>query len=179
MTFKPQPKHTLTDAQTLHLSSPEMVALFTGPDRYCIKSPMLCAFMDELEETGYVYNARAQVEFEKVHSLYPSPLDGEPGYRPLATLVYNCQGYRRHDQLVRDGWRVGTEEMLREAFNTKRGIMIIGESMLGNPAQEVFKVREINGKLYALRPNARKFAMKIIGHPCKIVPLPKAKKQLA
>jgi len=168
MEFTAPPAHILSDSETLSMVDPEKGAAFLkNPDRYRTKSPMLCAFMDELEKDGFVYNAAALRAFEKAHGLPPS---GENG-SALSTLVYTSQTYRRHDQLVRGGWTAGSQEMLKQAHEQGMGIVVIGENMLGGTTCGVLKVREIEGKFYAMRPKKRKFAVNIAGKPCKIAPL--------
>lgn len=170
MQFTTPPLRILTDAETLAMADPATgAALTSSPDRYRTKSPMLCAFMDELEKDGFVYNTAALRAFEKAHNL---PAQSENG-SALSLLVYTSQQYRRHDQLVRDGWTPGSPEMMQEAFIRGMGIKVCGSNMLGSNVEEVFNVRDIGGKLYVMRPHKRKYGIKIDGMPCKLAPLPK------
>lgn len=170
MQFTAPPVRILTDAETLAMADPTTGAAFlASPDRYRTKSPMICAFMDELEKNGFVYNAPALRAFEAAHGL---PKHSENG-SAFSVLVYTSQAYRAHDKLVRDGWTPGSPEMMQEAFDRGMGIMVCGSNMLGGNVEEVFKVRSIGSKLYVMRPHKKKYAIAIGGMPCKIVPLPK------
>lgn len=164
MEFCNPPKYTLTDEQTLNFTSPEFVALMSGPDRFNVKSPLLCAFMDELEKSGYVYNATA-IKAWHDHCGVPVPTEHWREGTPLSALVYNCQQFRRHDKLVRDGYTPGTQAMLEQCLATGEHIAF--------PGGDSYKVREVNGKPHAMLPRSRTRCASVIGNPCKIIPTPK------
>jgi hypothetical protein len=138
---------------------------YQHPDRFAIRSNYLCDFLDELGESGFVYNLQAQRAFEKAHDI---PEMAESG-SVLSLLIYNAQGYRRGDAKVAAGWHPGNGDLLEEAHRTGSKIEVCGENALGFPAQEAFNVREIDGKLYAMRPRKRKYACNISGKPCRLV----------
>ncbi len=172
MTNNPNPENLFTGKRkpVEVLNKEQTLALLANPgdflerrDKWEVKSQYLCDFMNDLERTGYVYNTAAMRAFEKAHGL---PLFGDNG-SVLSLLVYNAQGYRRGDQLVAEGWRPGAE-LMETAFAAGRKILVKGENILGGEARELLTVRKIDGKLYAMRPHKRKYAVNIAALPCKL-----------
>lgn len=125
--------------------------------KWRVKPEWLIGLIDEYEATGkYPYNADIQAIAETRLGL---PVSNEAN-RQLATLVYNAQNYRRDDRLRAAGFEPLTEAMLRSAFEQKVQI----ETQCGN----VYNVREIDGKLYAMKPRKRKWAMPVQGQPARL-----------
>lgn len=158
-------------APLLVLDKEQTLALLDNPGdflksdtRWAVKSEYLCEFMNELERTsGFVYNTSAMRAFEKAHDLPQYDDNGSV----LSLLVYNAQGYRRGDLLVDEGWIPG-EELLETAYREGKKLIARGESIIGGQVEEHFNVRMIEGKLYAMRPRKRKYAINVSKLPCKI-----------
>lgn len=145
-----------------------------GMGKWSVKSTWLCELLDAREATGkYQYNAEFQHWFEKEYGVGPFDENGSP----LSLLVYNAQRFRRHDKMIREGYQPGSEELLREAFAKKVDIELYHEPLFqivvngqsqDEPNVNRLKVREIGGKLYAMHPRKRKWAVNIIGKPIRL-----------
>lgn len=154
MTFQPEPKLTLTEAETLALAngtaSADLLARFNAAE-YQHKSPSLCAFLNKLESIGgFVYNSQAREAYEKANGL-PAVKD-ESG--PLGTMIYMAQRYRSSDTAMSEGWRPLLPEMVREAIRSKKQIEVMGESVLGN-VQKLCRPYEQGGQCFVLLPRKR------------------------
>lgn len=88
--------------------------------------------------------------------------------RNLSWLVYYAQEFVGNDWLIENGYSPLTDEMVQAAFERKAKIEIYGESIFGN-SKTAFNVREINGKLWVMKPKARNRAIYINRQPAKIV----------
>lgn len=172
--FVAEPKKVLDKAETLALLRADPAEFMNDRDHWDYKSQWICDLLDEREAVaGYQYNAKFQKWFETEYSVGPF---GENG-SPLSLLIYNAQRYRGHDKMVREGFQPGSDDLLREAFEKKVEIELYSESLfnivvngekMDNPNVSRLKVREIGGKLYAMRPKKRKFAVNIVGRPIRL-----------
>ena len=130
--------------------------------KWLIKSPWIIGLIGEIEASGkYPYNAEVKWMVEERLGLPcgRATNDTREG-TPISTLVYNAQNYRRSDAMLAAGFVPGSDDMLVAAFESNRKIETAG----GN----VLTVKEIDGKLYALKPYKRKWAVQIIGVPCRL-----------
>ncbi len=171
---------TLDREQTLEFIKVERKQLaavypeLKGMGEFHVKSQWLCDLLNEREKVdGYQYNTQFQRWFEKEFNVGPYAENGST----ISILVYNAQGYRRHDQLIAEGFQPGTDELLRQAFEQKKPIelkvdhlftFVVNGEKQENPSVERLKVREIEGKLYAMRPKKRKYAVSIDGRPVRL-----------
>ena len=125
------------------------------------------------------YNSEVQREVERVLGIPRQPDDGQPSNGSiLSTLVYKAQGYHRTDRLLADGYQPFTDEMIKEAFETKRKILVkldpaIPVRIVVNGVQvpegdTELVVNMIGGKLYAQRPRVRKTHHSAYGQPAKL-----------
>lgn len=118
--------------------------------KWRVKSLWLISLIDEIEATGeYPYNITI-IALASERLGLPKPKDREDCGTPLSALVYNAQGYRHHDQFIREGFSPFSPEMIEEAFRLNAKIQLRGGMFL--------TVREVNGKRYAFKPRKRKFA---------------------
>ncbi|HXJ59423.1 MAG TPA: hypothetical protein VNU68_22495, partial [Verrucomicrobiae bacterium] len=78
----------------------------------------------------------------------------------LGILVYNAQGFRRSDKNIARGLSPFDQSMIDEAGDGGK-IELDGGTVLN--------VRRIEGKLWALKPRARRYAVAAIGQPAKIL----------
>ena len=174
--FSSEPIKTLDQKETLEVLAGNGDEFWNrGLDKYRVKSQWLCDLLDQREATeGFQYNAPFQRWFEKEFQVGPFNENSSV----LSLLIYTAQRFRRHDKLVREGWRPGCEALLREAFEAKKdleiylepifNIIVNSEKQSSDPGVSSLKVREIGGKLYAMRPKKRKFAVNIEGKPVRL-----------
>ncbi len=162
--FQHEPVAVWNEAQTLAaLNDP--ASFPKRLDKWLVKSQWLCDLLNEKEKAeGFQYNISFQRWFEKTYNVGPFDENGSV----LSLLVYNAQKYRRHDALIKEGWREGTDEVLREALTRKRPIEYRADSLFGGVSILKLNVREINGRLYAMKPRARTYGVSVLGQPIRI-----------
>lgn len=129
------------------------------------KSVWLCDLIEEMSQIKYPYNTLVMREAEKRLGI-PQQEDNASA---LSLLVYKAQGYRRHDNLVRDGYTPLTQEMVEQAHALGKWIEIKGSNMLGGDAYAKRKPRVVGDTLYLMEPKKRKYATSIAGQPARIV----------
>lgn len=172
--FVAEPLHILDKDQTLALLNDPGSFLERGMEKWRTKSTWICDLLNEREKAdGYQYNAQFQHWFEKEYNVGPFNENNSA----LSLLIYMAQRYREHDKLVAARYQPGSEELLRTAFEGNCIIEMYHQSLFnlvvnGAPASEPnvnrLKVREIGGKLYAMQPRKRKYAVNIIGKPVRL-----------
>jgi hypothetical protein len=140
------------------------------PFSWRVRSEWLVNLIREIEESGqYPYNATvAQLAISRLGLPEMSYAELSKEGTTLSRLVYNAQGFRRSDDLVNAGYSQLDQAMVESAGDGGR-IEIAGENLLGGPCSNVFNVRRVNGELYLMKPNARKYRLMITGQPAKIV----------
>ncbi len=161
---------TIEDVRAI-LAAPEVPeALWHGLNRYRIKSKWLIDLINEYVATGqYPYNTSIKRLAEQRLG-FPPKSEAEyarEGDR-LSTLIYNAQCYRHSDIRRAAGFAPFTQEMIEAAYAAKAEIEMEAESLLGGPSIIRLKVREINGKRYAMQPRKRKYAVSAYGQPARI-----------
>ena len=121
-----------------------------------------------LKEKGLLpYNTEVLREVERVLGIPRQPDNGSI----LSMLVYKAQAYHRTDQRLADGYQPFTQKMLEEAYRTGRKILVKRESVIvvnGVPDEDMkLVVNEIDGRLYAQPPRARRKYCGADGQPAK------------
>jgi len=169
--FQLPPLKTLDEKETLallKLSLEEIHQLdreLGGMGKWRIKSLWLCELLNQREKThGFQYNAEFLRWFEKEYGVGPFAENGST----LSILIYNAQGYRRHDRLVAEGWQPGSEALLQEAFEQNRMLEIRKSSLFGGVGITPLKIKKVGDKLYAMAPKKRKYAVNIVGEPVRM-----------
>jgi hypothetical protein len=164
--FMPAPSVILTDkAATLEaLKNYQDWWNRPHPFKWLVKSQWLCDELNRMEQDGYVYNAEALRAIEKAEGIGPYDENGSP----LSLLIYNAQGFRRSDALRAQGFEPGTPEMLQAAFEQGLKIELYHDSILGGSSVNSLTVKQFDGKLYAMQPRKRRYAVDIIGKPVRL-----------
>ena len=118
-----------------------------GDDGWKTDSDFIRAVIDEIVQGGnYPYNSDVQREVERRLSV---PRQGDSG-TPLSRLIYTTQTFRHDERLKAEGWQPMTQEVVDEAFRIGGKIELRGDF-----TRQIFNVRKIGGKCYAMKPNAR------------------------
>ncbi len=133
-----------------------------GDDGWKTDSDFIRAVIDEIVQNGdYPYNSTVQREVERRLSV---PRQDDSG-TPLSRLIYTTQTFRHDERLKAQGFQPMTQEVVDEAFRI--GAMI---ELRGDFTRQIFNVRKIGGKCYAMKPKARN---KVLGvapyHTVRIV----------
>lgn len=162
--FKAEPLVTLKDEK-------ELLAVILDPkfmendDHWKIKSVYLCDLIEEMSQTQFPYNTAVMREAEKRLGIDRQPDNSSP----LSLMVYNAQGYRRHDNLVRDGFVPLTQEVVDQAYVERAKIEIHGYNILLQAIPMLYNVRKIGDICYVMPPHSRNKAVKPAGQPARIV----------
>lgn len=159
--FMPEPSLLLTTPKdTLFaIQNPEWMQ-WPHPKRYEVKSTWIISLINEITTSGkYPYNLDVQRLAEERLGLEKSPDSG----CPISVLVYNAQAYRRSDKLTADGYQPLSNNLVAKAFADKSKLQFPG-------AEELCNVRQIDGKLYVMKPRKRRWGVGIHGQPVKIIP---------
>ena len=78
----------------------------------------------------------------------------------LGTLVYNTQGWVSDKKKSDAGWEIITQEMIDTAYANKQKIEVMQEGYLFT-TKNLYNVRKIGSKCYAMKPHARNWALTI------------------
>ncbi len=151
-----------------------------GNTRYRVRSQWLIGLIEEVmarEKREFAYNAEVKaLASERLGTTLThkqAAMEGDA----LSALVYNAQGYRRSELLVAEGFVPLTDQLLEEVGEGGQiaarvenlfTIVINGEKA-GKPEPEVYIVRRVGGKLYAMKPRKRKYALGVHGQPVRVV----------
>jgi hypothetical protein len=132
------------------------------PFAYRIKSHWLIEVIREIVAEGkYPYNSTVKKRAEEQLGLPPrSEAEYSTEGDTLSLLIYNAQCYRDSDDLIAAGFEYGSEDLLQIAHESGRRIETRSGTLL--------TVREVDGKLYAFKPRARKLAVDITGVPVRL-----------
>jgi hypothetical protein len=166
-TFKPSPVLVLETQEQVReaIATQQRDTLFgfRGMDIYRIKSLWLIDLIrDIISANGrdFAYNADVKKLAEQRLGFPPKP---EAEYSRegdvLSLLIYNAQCYRQSDELYAAGYVPFTEAMLAEAHQAQKAIVTLGGKTL--------KPRVLNGKLYAMEPRKRRYAVAAMGQPAR------------
>lgn len=173
MRFMPDPKLVLNKEETLDAIKN---GLPKGVDEFSIKSIWLCDVIRGYEKNvGYPYNREVQRYIEKMEGID----EYSDSASPIATLIYNAQRYRRHDDLMAEGWQPGTPELIEKAARDKLEIELLGENALGGRATGRYVPKLVHGKYYAMVPGSRNRHADVTGRPVRLVSPPAAIKASA
>lgn len=158
-----------------------------GRDMYRIRSQWIIDIIKELLATdpkagkkGWVYNADIKaLAHERLGLGTLTHADAAKEGDGLSTLVYNAQNYHRSEQLVEQGYKPLTQELLEQAGEGGKIEPLI-ESLFtivvrtAEGTQEVenkpdhYTIKRKGGKLYAMKPRSRTRSLKA-GWPVKVV----------
>ncbi len=145
------------------LDNPEWMT-WKHPGSWQVRSDSIIGIIDEIEAEGkYPYNTDVQ---RRVETRLGIPRQDDNG-SPLSRLVYNAQGFRRSDRRIHAGFEPCTQDVIDRAGEGGQ-IQLEGETLLGGTGYATYNVRNIQGKLYAMLPKKRKYALAIQGQPVKI-----------
>lgn len=160
--FMPEPSLLLPDKDSLiaALASTEWKS-WTHPGPYRVRSNFLISLIDEIENSGkFPYNVDVKIlAFERLGIPRLSDKEMSKEGDPLSTLIYNAQNYRRSDMLRAAGFVPFTNEILENAFKTGRKIECRDGTLL--------TAKQIDGKIYAMQPRKRKYAVSVQGQPVR------------
>jgi len=133
-----------------------------GDNGWKTDSDFIRAVIDETAQSGvFPYNSTVQCEVERRLGV---PCQDDSG-SVLSCLVYNAQEFRDEARLEAEGWMPMTQEVVDEAFRIGGKIELRGDFI-----RQIFNVRKINGKCYAMKPKARNKALAVAPyHSVRIV----------
>lgn len=163
--FMPPPSLTLTTQADLeaHLAnSARWMHAGNREDKWNVKSLWLIAIIDEIVAAGqYPYNAEVRRIAEQRLG-YPKVSKAELAREgtPLSTMIYNAQQYQESDFLTAQGFRPLTQELIDEIGE--------GGKLTGSGGKEL-RIRFVSGKLYAMEPGKRRYAISPQGNPVKVI----------
>jgi len=124
-----------------------------GDDGWKTASDFISAVIHEIEHAGnYPYNSDVQREVERRLGV---PRQDDSG-SVLSRLIFNTQIFRHDERLKAQGFQPMTQEVVDEAFRVGGKI-----EMCGDFTRQIFNVRKIGGKCYAMKPKARNKALAV------------------
>lgn len=129
-----------------------------------IKSLWLVQLIKEIQTTQFPYNHTVkQIAEQKLGFPTQPEIHYHTEGDTLSALIYNAQKYIRSDQLKADGYTEFTQTFID---SLQQNTEIITES------KTIYKIKLLDGKLRALKPNKRKNYTLPQGEPVKIHKLP-------
>ena len=135
------------------------------PKGWEVKSDFIIDVIDQMEkENRDTSNVFVQRQVEKALDIEQQ----DDNNSSLARLVYNAQSFYRSEQLILKGYQPLTDELLCYVGNGGQ-IAMEGDLVFPITHDYVLNVREIQGKIYAIPPRKRRFAVSIKGQPVKII----------
>lgn len=156
----------------------------SSKDRYRtrerVKSLWLIAIIDEVikaTKRDFAYNA--EVKMIAAHRLGMGKLthaEAATEGDALSWAIYYAQQYHHSDTLVAAGYVPCTQALIEEVGVGGQiqphvvklfDIVINGEKQ--RPEPETYTIREVGGKLYAMKPRKKKYALAVRGQPVKVV----------
>lgn len=166
--FKGEPVLILESMDDLReaLAKPDWYSA-KGMYKYHVKSLWLVKLIDGMiAELGgsrdFVYNADVRIEAEDRLGGYPKRTQAEYCQEgtPLSTLIYNAQCYHRSDALYAAGYVPFTDGLIEEAGEGGKIVTMSGT---------ILTVKRIDGKLYAMKPRVRKYAVQPMGQAVRML----------
>lgn len=175
------PEFTLNGKEELltALANPESLMNFgsKGQPQSCdkrVKSTFIIELIKEIEASGkFPYNSTAyNLAVERLGLPYGDydglGESGEGKNKRLSWLVYYAQEFKGNDWLIEQGYSRLTAEMIQQAFDEGKKIELLGESIFGK-SRQLYNIRNINGRLYAMLPHKQKYALRVEGQPARLV----------
>lgn len=182
----------ITADQEKNLQAAGIKARPTTSHRFTTKSLWLISLIDELagptNPDRTVYNSEIKAEAHK--RLFGTTLthaDAAKEGDALSALVYNAQCYRHSDRLTQQGYVPLTQELIDrtgeggfiEPHQPKLFTIVVNGNDATDTTPDRYPIKNINGKLYAVKPKHRNKVLAAHGQPVKAIPKPAPKPKKA